>query len=762
MPPKPLIPIHAEPFDLSEVTILGGVFHNAMERNADWLLSLEPDRFLAWFRKEAGLEPKGAVYGGWESRRLAGQSLGHYLSALAMQYRATGDDRFKTQADYVVSELALCQEKHGNGFVAAMPEGRRIFEEISRGDVRSEGFDLNGGWVPWYVMDKLFMGLTAVYVHAGNQQALEVVEKLCAWANETTKNLTDEQWQRMLDVEFGGMNHSLADIYAITGNPMHLELANKFYHRSVLEPLAAGRDELEGRHANTQVPKMRGAARLHELTGRNDYRKIATFFWDTVVHHHTYANGGNSAEEHFGPPDRLSDRMSNTTETCNTYNMLKLTRLLFFWEPKGELMDYYERALLNHILASQHPETGMVKYKGFLDSPARKHFSDPVDSWWCCVGTGLENHTQYGDTIYSRSGHALYVNLFIASELGWREKGVIVRQETGFPLEEASRFTFTSAEPVALALRIRNPAWCNRLTISVNGSPQELHETNHGYLEIRRTFATGDVVEVKVPMELRVEAMPDHPGRIAIFYGPVLLSAVLGGDPSVPVLVGSRPELLAALTPLEGAPLHFRSPGLARRFVDQADGKSADLYLKPHYAITDEYYTAYLDLLTEQQWAERKVELEEERERLRAIDARTVGAVRVGEMQAERDHDFAGERTETGGHLGRRWRHALDGGWFAFDMPVEPNEKLELQVTYWGSDRGRRAFDIQIDGNVIATQELKGEDPGNFFQVVYPIPVQITRGKQSVNIRFQAHPGKIAGGIFGCRVLRPEPAMPLP
>lgn len=756
MHPELLIPIHAEPFDLSEVELLGGVFQNAMERNADWLLSLEPDRLLSWFRKEAGLEPKGDVYGGWESRRLAGQSLGHYLSALAMQYRATGDERFKTLADYVVSELALCQEQHGNGFVAAMPEGRRIFAEVARGDIRSEGFDLNGGWVPWYVMDKLFMGLTDAYVHTGNQQALQVVEALCEWAHETTKNLTDEQWQRMLACEFGGMNHSLGDIYAITGNPMHLELANKFYHRAILDPLAAGRDELEGRHANTQVPKIRGAARLHELTGREDYKNIATFFWDTVIQHHTYVNGGNSAEEHFGAPGRLSDRMSNTTETCNTYNMLRLTRLLFAWEPDGQLMDYYERALLNHILASQHPETGMVKYKGFLDSPARKNFSDPVDSWWCCVGTGLENHTKYGDTIYHHSGDAFYVNLFIASELEWREKGLTVRQETGFPLEEATRLTFTSSDPVELSLLIRSPTWCDGMTVSVNGALLKQEATKNGYVEIRRTFATGDVVTIALPMELRVEPMPDNPNRIAFFHGPVLLSADLAGDRNVPVLVSSQPDLMSAFKPVNGTPLHFELTGLARRFGEQADGKSSDLQFKPHYAITGEDYVTYLDVFNEQQWAEREAELKKERERLLAIEARTVGVVRIGEMQPERDFTFAGERTETGSHLGRNWRHAVDGGWFAYEMPVEPDGRVDLQVTYWGSDKGNRAFDIQVDGEVIATVKLTGQDPGNFFEVAYPIPVEFTQGKSSVKITFQAHPGHVAGGIFGCRILRSE------
>lgn len=751
--PEPAVAFQAEPFDLSQVTLLEGPFRNAMLRNAEWLVSLEPDRFLAWFRKEAGLEPKGEVYGGWESLGLAGQSLGHYLSALAMQYRATGDGRFKERADYVVAELAECQAAHGNGYVAAIPAGRKVFEEISRGEVRSAGFDLNGAWVPWYVMDKMFSGLNDVYLLAKNEQALDVANKLADWAYQTTKILTDEQWQGMLGCEFGGMSHSLADLYAITGNPMHLALAKKFYHEAVMTPLAEGRDALAGLHANTQVPKARGAARIHELTGEPDQRAIATFFWDRVVHHHSYVNGGNSADEHFGPPDQLSSRMHDTTETCNTYNMLRLTRHLFSWEPRAELIDYYERALYNHILASQHPETGMVKYKGFLDMPTRKNFSHATDSWWCCVGTGLENHTKYGESIFFHSGDSLYLNLFFASELSWAEKGVSVRQETAFPAEDITRLRFSSAQPVELNLLIRDPEWCEAPRVSVNGTPQSSLARRDGFIEISRTFADGDVIEVQLPMSLRIEAMPDNPRRIAFLYGPVLLSADLKGDGNIPVLLCARAELLNALEPVEGEPLQFRAKGIGR-ILDGGEWEVADLDLKPHYRITDELYTVYLDAFSGEQWIAHQAEIEAELERLHEIEARTLGVMRLGEMQTERDHKFEGERTRTGKANGKRWRDAYDGGWFASNIGVAPDGEAALQVTYWGSDRGQRAFDILIDDRFIATQHLANRHPNNFFDVTYPIPAELTRGKETVRVKFQALPGQVAGGVFGCRTIR--------
>lgn len=606
---EPEISVKAGAFELSDVRILDGPFKSAMERNAEYLLFLEPDRFLAWFRKEAGLEPKGEVYGGWESEGyiLSGHSLGHYLSALSKQYQATGDERIKEKLDYTVGELALVQEEHGDGYVAAIPEGKKVFEEISKGDIRPKGFSLNGANVPWYNLDKLFNGLKDAYQLAGNEQALGVVKGLTDWANNVTKDLTEEEWQTMLSVEFGGMIHSLADIYAITGDSTHLALARKFYHNEVLDPLSEQRDELEGLHANTQVPKVRGVARIHELTDNSDYHTIATYFWNRVVDAHTYVNGGNSHEEYFGPPYELSDRLHHTTETCNTSNMLWLTGILFSWEPDGKYMDYYERALFNHILASQNPKSGMFKYKGYLDMPARKYFSDPTDSFWCCVGSGMENHTSYGEDIYYRSGDSLYVNLFMASDLEWEEKGVGVLQETEFPLEPATRLTVSARRPVELSLLIRRPAWWgDEFGITLNGDPQDYSEPENGYVEVRRTFEDGDIVEIDMPMKHRIESMPDNEDRIAFFYGPVLLNAVLDEDPdrealeegeaAIPQLEGTNRELTDALQPVENQPLHFRAEGIGRiQNESTGEWETTDIYFKPHYLTVNELYTVYLD-----------------------------------------------------------------------------------------------------------------------------------------------------------------------
>ena len=430
---EPALKQVAIPFGVREVRLLDGPFQHAQELDAKYLLTVEPDRMLSWFRKEAKLEPKGQVYGGWESMGIAGHSLGHYLSACARMYHVTGKEEYKRRVDYIVDELAACQQAGGDGYVAAIPRGREVFAEVSRGDIRSQGFDLNGSWVPWYTLHKQFAGLIDAYQLCGNEQAKDVAVKLANWAAETTKDLSPEDWQKMLACEHGGMNESLAELYAITGDEKYLTLAEKFYHAAVLDPLVEGKDSLAGKHANTQVPKAIGAARIAELTSQPKFADIARSFWDIMVGSHTYVIGGNSFGEYLGEPGKLNDRLGdNTTETCNTYNMLKLTSALFADNPNAKYTDYAERALWNHILASQSPESGMVCYYVPLRAGAKKPFQGPED-FTCCSGSGMENHARYGEYIYARSADALWVNQFVSSKVNWRDKGVQITQQTELP-----------------------------------------------------------------------------------------------------------------------------------------------------------------------------------------------------------------------------------------------------------------------------------------------------------------------------------------
>ena len=745
----PVIPVQAAPFEPKDVKLFDGPFKHALELDSKWLLSLEPDRLLSWYRKEAGLEPKAKNYGGWESQTIAGHSLGHYLTACARMYQASGDAQFKQRVDYIVDELAECQRANTNGFVGAMPNGKRVFAEVSRGEIRSAGFDLNGSWVPWYNLHKLFEGLMDARRYCDNAKALEVAARLGDFSIETTKNLTDEQWQKMLACEHGGMNEAMADLYALTGETKYLALAKKFYHKAIMEPLAAGRDELPGKHANTQIPKMIGAARIYELTGDAQFGRIARNFYDIVLTNHTYVTGGNSEGEHFGPSGKLNDRIKgNTTETCNTYNMLKLNRALFSVEPRAEFADYYERALWNHILASQNPEDGRVLYYLTLKPGAQKKFMGEED-FACCSGTGMENPTHYGDCIYFHGGDALWVNQFIASELNWAEKGLRVRQETDFPNKAATTLKFSAAKPVKLALRVRHPAWAtNGFTVKLNGKKLKLDSAAASFVTIDRKWKDGDTLEIETPFSLRTESMPDNPKRVAVFYGPILLAGDVGApgsDAPVPVLVTGERAVTGWLKPVGGKPLTFRTANV---------GRPNDVELKPFFATYAHRHTVYWDVFTDADWAARQKEYEAERERVKQLEARTVDVFQPGEMQPERDHNVQGEKTEPGEWSGRKLRHATDGGWFSFEVAVPTNAPADLILTYWGSETGKRTFDVLVDGSKIATTSLSRVKPEEFYDKVYPLPEELTRGKAKVTVKLQAQPGNFAGGVFGVRVVR--------
>ena len=562
---EPAAAVQVRPFELTDVQLLDGPFKKAMGLNSQWLLSLEPDRFLAWFRKEAGLDPKGRVYGGWERETIAGHSLGHYMTAIALMYGQTGQQEFKDRAAYIVDELAAVQDAHGSGYMSAFPNGKKAFDEIVRGEIRSQGFDLNGIWVPWYTQHKLMAGLRDIYHYTGNPKALAVWIRHADWIEGVTANLTDELWQKMLACEHGGINETFADLYGITGDARYLRLAEKFYHKSVLDPLSRREDSLSGLHANTQVPKIIGAARIYELTGQDRFKTIADFFWTTVVNHYSYANGGNSAEEYFGKPDHLAERMHHTTETCNTYNMLQLTRHLFAWKPTAAYMDYYERALFNHILTHQHPEEGgRLVYKGFLDMPAQKGFSDPTESFWCCVGTGMENHAKYADTIYAYSPESLYVNLFISSQLTWKEKKITLTQKTQLPSGDTVTLSFACPQPVTFSLKIRKPYWAETVEMSLNGQPQTIAVGTDGYITVSRTFADKDVIALKLPLKLHVSTLPDMPNRTAFLYGPTLLAALLEEEQTPPLLVSNDTvALLGAFNSDEPLDLQLRSSGVS-------------------------------------------------------------------------------------------------------------------------------------------------------------------------------------------------------
>lgn len=767
------VPPRAELFPLNDVRLLDSPFKAAQATDLDYLLQLEPDRFLSWFRKEAGLPSKAEVYHGWEDRGVAGHSLGHYLSALSAMWQATGDERLKARIDYIVDELALCQQANGNGWVGAIPDGKKVFAEIATGKITTKTpFDLNNTWVPWYTMHKVFAGLIDAYERAGNLKARQVVVKLGDWCRATVDGLTDEQMQHMLSTEQGGIAESMAEIAAITNDPKFMATAKKFRHAAVFDPLARGEDKLTGIHGNTQIPKMIGYDRIYELTGDQPYGTVARNFWNFVVHDRSFATGGHGTHESFFPPARFRENMLTTVgpETCNTYNMLKLTERLFTEQPTGEMMDYYERAVYNHILCSQAPgKPGELSYYTSMRPGAYHTYSRPTEDFWCCVGTGMENHARYGEVIYAREGDdKLLVNLFIPSELHYQ--GTTLRQDTNYPMSGQSKLTF-SALPQAktFTVAVRYPGWAapGALKLSVNGEPvPSAAQTASGqYAEVRREWKTGDVLTVDLPLQIRTEPLPDTEGYVAIFYGPVLLAGDLGRDglkdgdfleqianekkqlsaAQVPVLLASAADLTHHLTLVDGSPLTF----VLRDIV-----KPREVTLRPFYELATERYAIYWRLTTPEKYAEEVKALEAVESHQRELAARTVDGLTPGEQQLDVDHNVKMEGSRTGLAMDRRYRDAWDGGWFSYEMKVSPDKPVKLLCTYWGGEGLERQFDIYVDKEKIASQNLHNNQPGKFFDVEYPVPTSLTQGKSKVTVRFQAVPRGVAGGIFDLRMVQ--------
>jgi DUF1680 family protein len=597
-------PAPLKAFALQDVRLLDGPFRHAQKMSAAYLLSLEPDRLLHNFRVNAGLEPKAAVYGGWESEatwadiHCHGHSLGHYLSGVSLMYAATGDAAFKARADYIVAELAECQKAMGSGLLVAFPEGAKVINDLIAGR-RITG-------VPWYAMHKVYQGLYDAHMQTGGAAAREVLLRFADWAVEATKPLSDAQFETMLGIEYGGMNETFADLYILTGNPEYRRMAQRFSHKALLDPLSRSRDHLDGLHANTQVPKVVGFQRVFEATGEARYRQASAFFWRTVVGTRSYATGAHGDQEHFYPMVDADAHVfsAKTSETCGVYNMLKLTRLLLMQDPQGAYADYFERALYNAILASQDPQTGMVTYFQGARPGYMKLYCTPVDSFWCCTGTGMENHAKYGDSIYFHDDASLLVNLFIPSTVTWKEKGATLTLTTAYPDEASTRLSWTLAAPQAIALKLRHPAWSPTAEVRVNGAVVARSAEPGRFLTVDRTWKDGDVVTLQLAMRVDVAPLPNAPDIFALTYGPLVLAGALGSEgiaPGSDIVVNERrygeylntpfeapklagdPQAVARTVRPAGAPLAFTVP----------DAQGRPVRLKPYHQIAHERYVTY-------------------------------------------------------------------------------------------------------------------------------------------------------------------------
>ena len=767
--------LYPNEFPLGDVKLLEGLFKHARDLNVEVLLKYDVDRLLAPYRKEAGLHEKAKCYPNWEG--LDGHVGGHYLSAMAMNYAATGNAECKTRMEYMISELKTCQDSNavnnsdwGIGYAGGFPNSKKLWTAFKTGD-----FSIyNSSWAPFYNLHKMYAGLRDAWLYCGNEDAKDIFLKFCDWGINITCALSEEQMQQMLNIEHGGMNEVFADAYQLTGNKRYLMAAKRFSHKMFLDPLSEGRDILDNKHANTQIPKFIGFERIAELDDDKKFGKAGSYFWETVTRNRTLAFGGNSRREYFPGVSSCIDfiNVNDGPESCNSYNMLKLTEDLFRVHPLAKYADYYERTVYNHILSTQHPEHGGYVYF----TPARpRHYrvySAPNEAMWCCVGTGMENHGKYNQFIYTHSKDTLYLNLFIASELNWKEKGVKIKQETSFPKEEQTKLTITEGSSI-FRLNVRYPAWVskNALKITVNGKEVIYSALPSSYVGIQRKWKKGDVVLIMLPMYNTLEHLPNVPEYIALMHGPILLGAKTGTEDlkgliaddsrwgqyaggtylpvdKAPILVDDDIKNAGIkLEPVKGNPLYFK---LNVKMINPVE-----LTLEPFYQIHDARYMIYWLALTTKGYKTYIDSLTNIEKGKLTVEKRTIDYVATGEQQPEVDHVMQKENSGTGNNLNEFFRDAGDEGYFSYDLSTNSEQSLSLLVRYWGAEWGSRKFDILIDDEKLVTEDNTNRwNQSMFKNVIYQIPDSMVNGKNHIRVKFQASHGSTAGAVYIIRLLR--------
>ena len=769
--------LYADEFPLGDVTLLDGPLKKARDLNINTLLKYDCDRLLAPYLKEAGLTPKGKSYPNWDG--LDGHVGGHYLTAMAIN-AATGDKECQKRMEYFISELQACADANaknhpewGKGYVGGVPGSDRIWGNFKKGNFGP----YYGAWVPFYNIHKMYAGLRDAWVYCGNEQAKQLFLGFCDWAIDLTAGLTDAQVERALDTEHGGMNEVLADAYAITGQQKYLDVARRFSHRRLLNPLMQRRDILDNMHANTQVPKVIGFERIDELGGDEAYHTAGAYFWDIVTGERTLAFGGNSRREHFPSKEACQDFVQDIDgpESCNTNNMMKLTEDLHRRNPEARFADYYEVAMFNHILSTQHPEHGGYVYFTSARPRHYRNYSAPNEAMWCCVGTGMENHGKYGQFVYTHHANALYVNLFVASELNWKEKGLKLRQETQFPYAETSRITITQSPNTKqpIPIMVRYPGWVKpgQFSVKVNGKPVSIVTGPASYVTIDRQWKKGDVVDIQFPMHNSVKYLPNMPQYIALMHGPIMLAmktgtedlAMLIADDSrfgqlavgkklpidqAPILVNKDVESIAnQLQPIAGKPLHFN---LTTKMVNEIRNE-----LMPFFELHDSRYMMYWLALSEDSYKDYLTNLAKQEQERQALEARTTDKVQPGEQQPESDHFMETDNSTVGNTNDVFFRDARDGHYFSYLMQTGGKTDLSLRLKYWGvGDWKNPEFDIFVDDALVTTVNLVGKYRTSQFKFEeYPIPAELLKGKKQVRVKFVAKPHKQVGEIYEVRII---------
>lgn len=761
-------------FPLQDVKLLESPFLQAQQTDLHYIMAMEPDRLLAPFLREAGLTPKAPSYTNWENTGLDGHIGGHYISALSMMYAATGDTAIYNRLNYMLAELHRAQQAVGTGFIGGTPGSLQLWKEIKAGNIRAGGFDLNGKWVPLYNIHKTYAGLRDAYLYAGSDLARQMLVALTDWMIDITAGLTDQQMQDMLRSEHGGLNETFADVAEITGDKKYLELARRFSHKVILDPLVKDEDRLTGMHANTQIPKVIGYKRIADLAQddkdwnhASEWDHAARFFWNTVVNHRSVCIGGNSVREHFHPTDNFTSMLNDVQgpETCNTYNMLRLTKMLYQTSPDIRFADYYERALYNHILASQQPEKGGFVYFTPMRPGHYRVYSQPETSMWCCVGSGLENHTKYGEFIYAHAKDTLYVNLFIPSRLTWKEKKITLVQETRFPDEEQIRFRVEKSKKKAFSIKLRYPSWAKGASVSVNGKVQETNAQPGEYLTIHRKWKAGDEITLNMPMQIALEQIPDRENFYAFMYGPIVLASPTGTEnmdglyaddsrgghiahgkqislQEIPMLIGSAASLPQSLRRINDDLVAFTYTGSVYPAQKEA------LKLIPFFRLHDSRYAVYFHQVTEAEVESIRKEVALSERKAMELANQTVDLIFPGEQQPESDHGILYEQAETGINKDRHFRRAK--GWFSYNLKVK-EEAAQLMITVRKEDHNKVAILLNNEKLTVSPTISKPDKEG-FITLCYSLPQKLSAG--SYPIRFSPDGTEWTPAIYEVRLLK--------
>ena len=770
--------LYKDEFPLGDITLLDGPLKHARDLNVQVLLKYDCDRMLAPYRKEAGLQPRKPSYPNWDG--LDGHVGGHYLSALAIN-AATGNEECRKRMEYMISELQLVLDANNqrpeawcHNYIGGVPNSAKMWTAFSKGDFGP----YFGTWAPFYNIHKMYAGLRDAWLYCGNEQAKNLFLKFCDWAVDITRDLNDEQMEKMLGNEHGGMNEVLADAYAITGEQKYLDCARRFSHRMLLVPLENGKDCLDNMHANTQIPKVIGYQRIAELAHDVQYHNASEYFWEIVTRQRSLALGGNSRREHFPTKETCIDYINDIDgpESCNTYNMLKLTEDLNRVKHDGMYGDFYETAMFNHILSAQHPQHGGYVYFTSARPRHYRNYSAPNEAMWCCVGTGMEDHGKYGQFVWTHEkgvkaeNDALYVNLFVASELNWKDRKMVIRQQTAFPYAETSVVEVAKGKGTFI-LKVRKPSWCDNFTVTGVGFDADSYEEN-GFVCIKRKWKKGDQVEISMPMHAYIKPMINVPQYVAIMYGPILLGMKTGTEDmrsliaddsrfgqyaggkklaldKAPILLPKHLDDIAKdLKPIPGKPLHFK---LATHMENAIDGE-----LQPFFEIHDSRYMMYWLALGENEYKAYMQKLADEEKARQTLEARTVDKVNPGEQQPETDHRMETDDSNKGNTEGIFFRDAKDGHYFSYLMQTKGEANLSLQLKFWGQDEWRTSeFDIYVNDKLLCSVNNSHRWRTTQFKTVdYAIPSEFVKGKKEVRVKFVAHKGKQVGQIYGVRLVK--------